>query len=74
MKSRKAADLRSLTTEELQTFLRESEESVTRLRFQLTLGQLHDTSSIKTLRKDIARMRTVLTERTTQSTQDGQKS
>jgi large subunit ribosomal protein L29 len=67
MKARKAADLRSLTTEELESFLRESEESVTRLRFQLTLGQLHDTSSIRTMRKDIARMRTLLTERKKQS-------
>jgi len=64
MKSRKAADLRSLTTVELQSFMKESEENVTRLRFQLTLGQLQDSSSIKTLRKDIARMKTLLHERT----------
>jgi large subunit ribosomal protein L29 len=66
MKARKATDLRSLTTEELQSFLSESEESLTRLRFQQTLAQLHDTSSIKTMRKDIARMRTLLTERLNQ--------
>jgi len=60
MKSRKASDLTNLTTAELEGFLSESEENVTKLRFQLTLGQLHDTSSIKTLRKDIARMKTLL--------------
>ncbi|MBK6290814.1 MAG: 50S ribosomal protein L29 [Ignavibacteria bacterium] len=64
MKSRKAVDLRSLSTQELQGFLKESEDNVTRLRFQLTLGQLQDSSSIKTLRKDIARMKTLLHERT----------
>ncbi len=63
MKARKAEDLRSLSTVELEGFLTESEESVTRLRFQLTLGQLDNTSSIRTLRKDIARMRTILHER-----------
>ncbi len=60
MKSRKAEDLRTLSTTELETFVRESEENVTRLRFQLILGQLQDSSSIKTMRKDIARMKTIL--------------
>lgn len=63
MKARKATDLRGLSTPELESFLRESEENVTKLRFQLVLGQLQDSSSIRTLRKDIARMRTILTER-----------
>jgi large subunit ribosomal protein L29 len=60
MKARKAVDLRTLSTTELETFVRESEENVTRLRFQLALGQLQDSSSIKTMRKDIARMKTIL--------------
>lgn len=63
MKARKAEDLRSLSTQELQGFLSESEESITRLRFQLTLGQLDNTSNIRTLRKDIARMKTILHDR-----------
>ncbi len=63
MKSRKAGDLRSLSTQELEGFLKESEINVVRLRFQLTLSQLQDSSSIKTLRKDIARMKTILHQR-----------
>lgn len=63
MKSRKASDLRSLTTQELESFVKESQDSITRLRFQLALGQLHDSSSVKALRKDIARMKTLLHER-----------
>ena len=63
MKSRKAEDLRSLPTHELEGFLKESEINVVRLRFQLTLSQLQDSSSIKTLRKDIARMKTILHQR-----------
>ncbi len=63
MKARKAEDLRSLTTEELETFLADAEESITRLRFQRTLGQLDNTASLKTIRKDIARMKTILHQR-----------
>jgi large subunit ribosomal protein L29 len=63
MKSRKAADLRSLTTQELESFLKEAEENVTKLRFQQVLGQLHDVASIRVLRKDIARMKTLIAER-----------
>jgi large subunit ribosomal protein L29 len=63
MKARKATDLRSLSTQELESFLKESEENITRLRFQLALSQLQDSSHIKTLRKDIARMKTILHER-----------
>lgn len=65
MKARKAEDLRSLDNNELATFLEEAEENITRLRFRKTLGQLDDTSNIKTLRKDIARMKTILHERKT---------
>lgn len=64
MKARKAKDLVGLTDTELQSFVKESEDNITRLRFQLALGQLQDSSSIKTLRKDIARMRTILHQRT----------
>jgi len=63
MKARKAEDLRSLTDQELENFLAEAEESITRLRFQNALGQLDDTSSLRTVRKDIARMKTILNER-----------
>ena len=63
MKARKAADLRGLPTNELVAYLKESEENITKLRFQLVLGQLQDTTSIRTMRKDIARMKTILAQR-----------
>lgn len=67
MKPRKAKDLRELTYEELQRILRDSIETLSRLRFQHSLSQLHDTASIKILRKDIARMKLVLAEKKKQS-------
>ncbi|MFZ9869871.1 MAG: 50S ribosomal protein L29 [Candidatus Kapaibacteriota bacterium] len=63
MKARKAQDLRSLSTEEIVAFIAEAQESLTRLRFRSALGQLDDSSSLKTLRKDVARMKTILHER-----------
>lgn len=64
MKARKASDLRNLSTQELESFLTESEENIVKLRFQVALGQLSNTASIQTLRKDIARMKTLLHQRT----------
>lgn len=63
MKPRKAADLRELTTEELMILLEESRETLSKQSFQHALKQLHDTSYLKVLRRDIARINSILKER-----------
>jgi large subunit ribosomal protein L29 len=63
MKGRTAKDLRDLSNEELLIAIRENEDTLTKLRFQRVLGQLQNTSQLNTLRKDIARIKTVLHER-----------
>ncbi len=63
MKPRKAKDLRELTDQELQQILRESVETLARLRVQHSLSQLQDTASLKILKKDIARIKTIISER-----------
>jgi len=63
MKSRKPADLRQLSDEELVRSINEAQETLTNMRFQLALSQLQDTTYLSTLRKDIARMKTILHER-----------
>lgn len=63
MKPRSTKDLRELSNEELQASLWESKTTMTKLRFQHVLGQLHDTAHLNILRKDIARINTVLHER-----------
>lgn len=63
MKPRKPKDLRELTDEELTNILNESVETLARLRFQKSLSQLQDISSIRILRKDIARIKTIISER-----------
>ncbi|MCX6152978.1 MAG: 50S ribosomal protein L29 [Candidatus Kapabacteria bacterium] len=60
MKPRKIKDLTELTTAEIQHLLAESEETLAKQRFQHALKQLHDTAYLKILRKDIARMKTIL--------------
>ena len=60
MKARKAKDLKELPEEELLKTLNEAEETLAKQRFQHSLKQLQDTAYLKTLKKDIARMKTIL--------------
>jgi len=59
----KAKELRELTPEELRTELRQQEQALFNLRMQLASGQLDDSSKIRKVRRDIARILTVLREK-----------
>jgi large subunit ribosomal protein L29 len=63
MKARKAKDLKELSNQELVATLREAQETLAKQRFQHALKQLQDTAYLTILRKDIARMKTILNER-----------
>ena len=63
MKPRKANDLRDLTDEELLVLLQESQETLAKQNFEHALKQLQDTSYLKVLGKDVARIKTILNER-----------
>lgn len=63
MKARKASDLRELGNDELVNLVEETQETLANQRFQNELKQLQDVSYIGILRKDIARMKTILKER-----------
>ena len=56
----KAKDLVELSTEELLEKEEESRQELFNLRFQLATGQLENTARIKQVRKNIARVKTVL--------------
>jgi large subunit ribosomal protein L29 len=58
-----ATDLRVLTDEELQTRLREGKEELFNLRFQVATGQLDNNRRLQLVRRDIARIYTVMRER-----------
>ena len=56
----KAKDLVGLSTEELLEKEADYRQELFNLRFQLATGQLENTARIKTVRKNIARVKTVL--------------
>ena len=55
--------LRELGDEELVTNLREAKEELFNLRFQAATGQLESHGRLRTVKKDIARIYTVVRER-----------
>jgi len=59
----KPAELRAMSTGELQTQLNEMYHELFNLRFQRATRQLTNTSRISQVRKDIARIKTILHER-----------
>ena len=59
----KAAELRELTVEELQTKLTELKAELFNLRFQLAVNQLENSNRIGAVKKDIARVSTVIRQR-----------
>lgn len=58
----KASELRELSVEELQEKLKSLKEELFNLRFQLAINQLENPMRIKAVKKDIARVQTVMTQ------------
>jgi large subunit ribosomal protein L29 len=56
----KAMDLRKLSLEELKKRLADEQESLANLRFQLATSQLESPIRVRTVRRDIAKLRTVI--------------
>ena len=58
-----ASEFRELTEEELVTGLREAKEELFNLRFQMATGQLDNNRRLRTVRRNIAKIYTVMRER-----------
>ena len=58
----KASELRESSIDELQIKLKELKEELFNLRFQLAINQLENPTRIKAVKKDIARVSTVIRE------------
>lgn len=56
----KAIDLRELTAQELEERLAEAKAELFNLRFQLATNQLDNTARLRELRRDVARLATVI--------------
>jgi len=61
----KIKEISELTPEELQVRKRELKEEIFHLRVQQQSGQLEKPSQLRTLRREIARLETVLTQKQT---------
>ncbi|MEE9187120.1 MAG: 50S ribosomal protein L29 [Bacteroidota bacterium] len=59
----KAFELKELSDQELEKRLIDEEENLAHLRFQHATAQLETPAKLRTVRKDIARMKTMLRER-----------
>ena len=58
-----AAELRELADDQLLDHLGESKQELFNLRFQIATGQLENSAQISQVKRDIARINTVLRER-----------
>ena len=56
----KASEIREMSVEELNEKLTGLKEELFNLRFQLAVNQLDNTARLKAVKKDIARIKTVL--------------
>lgn len=64
-------EIRAFSAEEIRAKISDAGEELMKLRFQQTTGQLTDTSRLRTLRRDIARMQTILAEMQRAAEQEG---
>jgi large subunit ribosomal protein L29 len=58
----KIEEVRKLSVEELRSKITDARDELMKLRFQQVSGQLTDTSRLRLLRRDVARMETVVKE------------
>jgi large subunit ribosomal protein L29 len=59
-----ASDIRAKSPDELKSLLLDLRKEQFNLRFQRATGQQENTSRVRTVRRDIARVKTILAERT----------
>ena len=57
-------EIRELSLEELETKVNELKQELFNLKFQKTLGQLQNTAKIRDVKRTIARLKPVVTEKT----------
>ena len=72
MKSAKPSELRNLKSGEIETKLSDAREELMKLRFQQVTGQLSDSSRLRVLRREIARLQTILREQQAAEVEKGE--
>ena len=59
----KVNEIRNLTTEEINAKIKETKEELFNLRFQQATGNLEKPVRLRELRREVARMKTIIRER-----------
>jgi large subunit ribosomal protein L29 len=59
----KPSEIRDLKIEEIESKLTDARHEIMNLRFQQVSGQLTDSSRLRSLRREVARMMTIINER-----------
>jgi large subunit ribosomal protein L29 len=72
MKSVKPSELRNMKSGEIEIKLTDAREELMKLRFQQVTGQLTDTSRLRVLKREVARMQTILKEQATAEVVEGE--
>lgn len=67
----KAKELRDQTDDELVTLLETKKRELMNLRFQLAMNQLDNPNKMTVVKRDIARVKTIMTERQLSASQPG---
>ena len=67
----KAVEIRDMSIEEIREEVEDTREELMRVRFQITTGEMSDTSQLRILKKKIARLLTILHEREAAENMDG---
>jgi large subunit ribosomal protein L29 len=68
----KTEEIRKMSVEEMQAKLADLREELMKLRFQQVTGQLTDTSRLRLLRRDVARLETISNEQPRTTVQEGE--
>ena len=61
----KAAEIRELSTDELRGREKELDDQLFRMRLQKSMGQLEAPAKVREIRRDLARIKTILKEKET---------
>jgi large subunit ribosomal protein L29 len=69
----KGAELREADESELENRLADAKQELFNLRFQIVTGQLDNSARLKDVRRDIARILTVLREKEIEAAEAGEK-
>jgi large subunit ribosomal protein L29 len=59
----KAGEIRELPAEELRTRVKDLDDQLFRLRIQKAMGQLEAPAKVRAVRRDLARVKTILREK-----------